>query len=37
MTDTNKETFSSFINKVLAGTAIAIVVASFQTLSWQHF
>ncbi|AGM98951.1 regulatory protein [Streptococcus iniae SF1] len=27
MTDTNKETFSSFINKVLAGTAIAIVVA----------
>lgn len=27
MTDTNKETFSSFINKVLAGTATAIVVA----------
>ncbi|MSU87080.1 PTS transporter subunit IIC [Streptococcus dysgalactiae] len=27
MTTTNKETFSSFMNKVLAGTAIAIVVA----------
>ncbi|KGE60385.1 putative membrane protein [Streptococcus pyogenes MGAS2111] len=27
MTTTDKETFSSFMNKVLAGTAIAIVVA----------